>query len=411
MKAKNYSIGIMIGAALATAVYFIVGYKTIEKTEVDQETTHEEEHDHGHGSNMRTVDLNTAQYKNADIELGWFEMKNLSEVVNANGYTKLPPQNQADVSVFAGGLVKSIQVIEGQAVKKGDLLATIESPEFTILQQHYLMSKSNLEYLKLEYERQQNLSMADVNTKKILQKTKAELDTEQAQFNSLEKQMQLFGIKTDGPPTSTIGVRSPITGHITDVKINIGTAVEVGKPLFSIVDNSEIHLDLLVYEKDLPKVKEGQNVRFVLTNQSNKEINGTIFNIGKSFENESKTVAVHAHIHDKGADLIPGMYVNALIDIDVNSVRTLPEKAVVQAEGRDFIFIYKPEAEGNHGHSHGNNKHEFTRVEVKKGASQLGYVEVTPVQKITEGYKIVVNGAYYLQSHLQKSESGGEHAH
>src|SRR5690606_16324832 len=97
-------------------------------------------------SNIKEVELNEAQFKAANIELGTFSLKNLSEVINANGYTKLPPQNQADVSVHTTGIVKSILIEEGQYVKKGQTIITIESPEFTKLQEAYLTSKSNLEF-------------------------------------------------------------------------------------------------------------------------------------------------------------------------------------------------------------------------------------------------------------------------
>lgn len=403
MKMKQY---IIIGIAIiGTAAITWFSAKGWGDSEV--ETTEEQHEDHAHGPKGKIVELNKAQFNNAGIEFGGFEKKNLSEVVNANGYTKLPPQNQADVSVFTTGLVKSIKVIEGQEVKKGQVLATVESPEFTKMQQEYLESKSNLEYLKLEYDRQLKLSNADVNAKKILEKTKSDLEIEEARYNSLEKQLGLFRINGDGGTVTSIPVLAPISGHITDVFVNIGTSVEMGKPLFSIVDNSEMHVDLLVYEKDLFKVEEGQNVRFVLTNQSNKEINGTIFNVGKSFESETKTVAVHAHIEDKDKELIPGMYVNALIDVGSNEVKTLPEEAVVQAEGRMFIFVLQEEELKDGKVTH----YVFRRVEVNTGPSQLGSVQITPVQKIKKGEKIVINGAYYLQSHLQKGEGGGGHHH
>jgi cobalt-zinc-cadmium efflux system membrane fusion protein len=413
MKNQKYIIGIVIGMALMALLYFAYTAFTGAGTTqvVDEHADQADDHDdhHGHG---KTVELNSSQYDNAGIELGWFEKKNMSEVIHANGYTKLPPQNQADVSVFTTGLVKTIKVIEGQEVKKGSVLAYIESPEFTILQQEYLVSKSNLDFLKLEYDRQVTLSAENVNAKKVLEKTKAELEAEQARYNSLKKQLAVFKINGDGGTISTIPIIAPIGGHITEIYVNIGSSVEVGKPLFSIMDNSEMHVDLLVYEQDLPKVKEGQTVHFVLTNQSNKEIEGTVFNVGKSFENETKTVAVHAHIKNKDAALIPGMYVNALIDIGSNKVKTLPESAIVQAEGRTFIFLYEKENDEEHeGHDHGPAKTTFSRIEVKTGPSQLGYIQVTPLEKIHQGDKIVLSGAYYLQSHLQKSESGGEHSH
>lgn len=341
-----------------------------------------------------------------------------------NGYTKLPPQNQADVSVHLTGIVKSINVIEGQSVKKGQVLATIESPEFAKLQEAYQTSKSNLEFLTLEYDRQKTLSEENVNSKKIFQKTKADFETEKARLSSLKQQLSLLNLNGNNNSGSIMPIIAPISGYITEINIKIGSNAEVGKPLLSIVDNSQLHVDLLVYEKDLQKVKPGQNIRFVLTNQDNTEIKGKVFNVGKAFENETKSVAVHADIINKSQTLIPGMYVNALIDVGARDVQALPLDAVVKAEGREFIFILEEGHEeeshdSEEGHSHEDgHKHEeagkmyhFQRIEVKTGTSQLGYVQVSVLQKIDANARIVLKGAYYVQSHLLKSEGGGGHQH
>lgn len=413
-----------------------------EEAKAPEAEAKEEAHEEG---NVKEVELNEAQYSSAGIALGGFTPKNLSEVINANGYTKLPPQNQADVSVFVSGIVKSIAVIEGQNVRKGQVIATVESPEFTRLQQEYLTSKSNLDFLKLEYERQRILSEEEVSAKKIFQKTKAEYDIEKARFASLGKQLQTMNINPGRGAVATVPVVAPISGSITEVNIKIGSTVTPGQPLVNIVDNSQLHVDLLVYEKDLQKVKTGQKVRFVLTNQDNTEIMGKIFSVGKAFENETKSVAVHADIANDKQQLIPGMYVNALIDVGANTVNALPVDAVVKAEGREFIFILeevkeeKDSHDAKEGHSHNDghshetevahdeqkgHKHDdghehkesgksyhFQRIEVKTGTAQLGFVQVTPVQELPADAKIVVKGAYYIQSHLLKSEGGGGHEH
>lgn len=371
------------------------------------------------------VELNQAQYDAAAIELGTFSMKNLSEVVHANGYTKLPPQNQADVSVFVSGIVKSIAVIEGQAVRKGQVISRIESPEFTRIQQDYLTSRSNLAFLKLEYERQRVLSEEEVSARKVFEKTRAEYEVEKARFASLGEQLRTMNIDPGRGPVSTVPVVAPISGSITEVNIRIGTNVTPGTPLVNIVDNSQLHVDLLVYEKDLHKVKTGQDVRFVLTNQNNTEIKGTIFSVGKAFENETKSVAVHADIANEKQQLIPGMYVNALIDVGAHTVAALPVDAVVKAEGKEFIFLLessyekKPSAKEDHdGHDHdpvpaketAGKTYRFRRIEVKTGSAQLGYVQVTPLQDIGDA-QLVLKGAYYIQSHLLKSGGEGGHAH
>lgn len=434
MKKSNIIYVTIAVAAIALILYFSLrhsdtdGHDHSEGEKPKTEAAHAEGEEANAGS--KEVELNEAQFKSSAIELGTFVPKNLSEVINANGYTKLPPQNQADVSVFTAGIVKSIAVVEGQQISKGQVLAVIESPEFAKLHEEYQTSKSNLEFLTLEFERQKTLSEQEVNSKKTFQKTKADYQVEKARFASLKRQLALLNINPNGAPTASVPVLAPISGSITEINIKIGSNVEAGKPLLGIVDNSKLHVDLLVYEKDLNKVKAGQNVRFVLTNQDNSEIMGKIFSVGKSFETETKSVAVHATITNDRQKLIPGQYVNGLIDIGANTVNALPVEAIVKAEGREFIFILEEghneeasketahdEKEG-HDHEDGDKHAEqegktyhFQRIEVKTGTVQLGFVQVNLLQKIDADAKIVLKGAYYIQSHLLKSEGGGGHEH
>ncbi len=391
----------------------------------DPEHIHEEGDEHDHPETEEVVEkvsatinkevaLNQAQYDASKIVLGTFSDKNLSAVINANGYTKLPPQNQADVSVFANAIVKQISIIEGQKVQKGQTLAVLESPEFAKLQEAYLTSKSNLDFLKLEYKRQEILNDEDINSRKVFQKAKAEYDVEVSKQQSLLRQLQLLNINPNGSISSSVAVKAPISGYITEIYIKIGSTVEPGKSLMSIVDNSKLHLDLLVYEKDLNKVEVGQNVRFMLTNQGNEEITGKIFNVGKAFESNTKSVAVHATISNDNQKLIPGMYVNALIDIGSKETEALPAEAIVKADGREFIFILEDmiaEEKSADGNIVKEKEFHFQRIEVKSGTSQLGFVQVTLLQDIPKDAQIVLSGAYYIQSHLIKNDGGGGHAH
>jgi len=421
---KTNILYIILGLAAAVTIgyYLPKGSKTVEKENHAEEETHEHTITE---SAIKEVELNEAQYNASDITLGTFTMKNLSDVVNANGYTKSPPQNQADISVHLSGVVKSINVIEGQYVKKGQLLATLESPEYARLQEAYLTSKSNLEFLTLEYDRQKTLSEENVNSKKVFQRTKSDFEIEKARFSSLQKQLSILNLGSGKNAASSMPVIASISGYVTEVNVKIGSNAEVGKPLFNIVDNSKLHVDLLVYEKDLNKVKAGQSIRFTLTNQDNTEIKGRVFNVSQSFENDTKSVAVHADISNGSQALIPGMYVNALIDVGTREVEALPVDAIVKADGREFIFVLEEGHSGEHaeesdneseGHEHKETVHagktfHFQRIEVKTGTVQLGYVQITLLQEIDKDAKIVLKGAYYIQSHLLKSEGGGGHEH
>ena len=397
MKKSTIIITVLVFIVISLLLYLSFGHK------------HEEAHNHesetvASHSDENEVHLNEAQFKAAEIVLGTFTKKNLNEVVASNGYTKLPPQNFADASLHSSGIVNSILVEEGQKVHKGQVVATIESPEFAKLKEAYLHSKSNLAYLKADFERQKTLNEEAVNAKKTFQKAQSDYEIESARFASLEKQLNLLHISLNESSTATVPVLAPISGFVTEINIRMGSAISAEASLLNIVDNSKLHVDLLVYEKDLYKIQKGQKVRFILTNQNQNEVIGTVFSIGKAFENDTKAVAVHAEINNKDEKLISGMYVNALIDLGSNSVFALPLESVVKADGRSFIFVLEPtETE--------NKEYHFKRIEVKEGASQLGFVQVDVLQKLDKNAQIALKGAYYIQSHLTKNQGGGGHAH
>lgn len=369
--------------------------KATEDTAVEQEADHDHEE-----SSSKEVELNSAQMKAAGIVMGQLEDKNLSDVIKVNGQTELPPQNQADVTTFLSGTITQILVNIGDRVNKGQVLAVADSPEYIKLQEDYQISKNNLEYLELEYKRQQTLRAENVNSEKTYQKTKSELNIEKSRYQSLTNQLSLVGAGS----SRTLKIVAPISGNVSAIPIRIGTNMVNGQTLFSIVDNSKIHLDLKIYEKDLPYVHEGQKVSFNLTNINKAEVTATIFSIGKAFEPGTKTVIAHANIEQVPDNLIPGLYVNALIDVGTNTVKALPNEAIVKADGREFIFIAE-EGEAHEAHFH------YKRVEVKTGVKELGFTQVDIIEKVPANYSIVTQGAYYLQSHLIKNEGGGGHSH
>jgi multidrug efflux pump subunit AcrA (membrane-fusion protein) len=235
---------------------------------------------------------------------------------------------------------------------------------------------------------------------------------------------------------TSLAVTSPINGTVSNVFAKIGSYVDVSSPVIEIVDNSLLHLDLQVFEKDLPLVKVGQLINFQLTNNPDKTYTAKVFTIGSSFENDSKTIAVHSTVVGSKVGLIDGMNITGMIG--VKNVRTpaVPNDAIVEADGKYYIFVEtnkKPEEheEGHddHGHAHdeGEAKHahkneqeagqhgeeqakniNFEKIEIQKGVSALGYTAITPVTEVPAGTKIVVKGAFFI--HAKMSNTGG-HEH
>jgi len=373
------------------------------------EEIHEEE------KSQTEIALTESQYKTVGIETGFVENRNLNKIIKANGYTTVPPQNSAEVSTLIGGTVKDIYVLEGTFVNKGKVLATIQNLEVIEMQEDYHSASANVEYLQLEYNRQKTLSDENVNPRKVFQEVKAKLAAERARAQAAKNKLEALHVSTKGS-SSLVPIVAPINGYVGKINIAKGAFSNTGVSLFEVVDNSQMHLDLNVYEKDLGSISVGQVIDFVLTNQSNKSIKGKIFGINKSFSNESKTVAVHAKIDPADAKgLIPGMYVSANINITNATVPALPKDAVVRNADKYFVFI-KEEADSEEKHNHTEGEKEeshekeihFKAVEVIPGTTDLGFTEVKFVDKIASDAKIVTKGAFYL---LSAMKGGGEHEH
>ncbi|MFB9080815.1 efflux RND transporter periplasmic adaptor subunit [Flavobacterium procerum] len=373
------------------------------------EESHEEE------KSSTEVALTASQYKTVGIETGFVEDRNLNKIIKANGYTTVPPQNSAEVSTLIGGTIKDIYVLEGTFVNKGKVLATIQNLEVIEMQEEYQSATANVEYLQLEYNRQKTLSEENVNPRKTFQEVKAKLAAEKARAQAAKNKLDALHVSTKGT-ISVVPIVSPINGYVGKINIAKGAFANTGVSLFEVVDNSQMHLDLNVYEKDLGSISIGQVIDFVLTNQSNKSIKGKIFGINKSFSNESKTVAVHAKIEPADAKgLIPGMYVSANINITNTTVPALPKDAVVRNADKYFVFIQEERhAEEKHEHKKGEKEetHEeeihFKAVEVIPGTTDLGFTEIKFVDKTNSDAKIVTKGAFYL---LSAMKGGGEHTH
>jgi len=373
--------------AVSTSLFLISCSSKTEEVKQDEQTTI---------SNV--VELTTDQYKTANIELGKIEMKKLCGTVKANGKLDVPPQNMVSVSAPLGGFVKNTELLQGMKVTKGQVIAVMEHPDYIQMQQEYLDGKSQLEYLEAEYKRQQELSKDNVNAQKTLQQSKAQYLSMQAKVNGLKSKLNLIGINPDklsnGEIQNTVTIVAPITGYVTKVHVNIGLYVNPNDVMFEIVDTEHLHAELTVFEKDITKIQINQKVRFTLANES-KERFATLYLIGREISSD-RTVRIHCHLDTEDTQLLPGMFLKAYIETGTNEVTALPEKSVVDFEGKKFIYINKFTA---------NGIYQFEMIEVKIGLNELGYIEIalpTSFDKTTT--KIVVNGAYDLLSKMKNSE-------
>lgn len=353
------------------------------------------------------VMLSEKQIETMGIQLGLVEKKNLTNLVKANGFIILPPQQKANVSTFIGGVVKSVNVIAGDQVKKGQTLALLQSPEYIQLQEDYLKAKSNLAFLEKDYARQKEMLGDSATSEKLVQQAQNNYNATRATVLSLQNKLKLLGISANdldnGNMAAAISVASPITGYVQKVNVNVGKFADPALVMFEIVNSHQLFIDLQVYEQDLDKIKAGQKVLLSLPNQNAPIGEATIYAIDKSLDSATKSITVHAKITKNGnADLIPGIYVNASIQTGDNTVTAVPDAAIYKEGQTENIFILsKIKNEGQ------NKKYFFSAKEVKTGVSNAGFTEVTFLENILPNAQIVTKGTYYIVSEKNKG-AGGE---
>ncbi|HQS22858.1 MAG: efflux transporter periplasmic adaptor subunit [Sphingobacteriia bacterium 24-36-13] len=348
----------------------------------------------------KQIIFTSEQYRLAGIATGAVEMRNLSNIIKLNGVIDVEPQSSAIVSAPLGGYLKTAGLLPGQAVRKGEVLATIENPQFVNMQQDYLESKGRLQYLEQEYKRQQKLREEDVNSAKTFQQVASEYKVMQARISGLEQNLALAGISRSslrsGKITRTANLYAPISGYIKTSNVSIGKYANPTDVLFELINKDDIHLALDALEKDLGKIQVGQTVKFSSANENNFNRTAKIFLVGKS-TGDDRIIPVHCHIekqHENG--LLPGMYVKAWIETGTEKQYAVPSEAIVQLEGKDYLIVQTGQS---------STGYTFQLEEIKKGTEQEGYTAVTLPQDMNiEKTKVVVKNAYAILSALKNSE-------
>ncbi len=389
------------------------------KEEHDHEGEHNHdypgEHNHDHGEegeegeegHEEEVHFSEKQFQSMGMITDTLPLRNVGSYVEASGRLEVPPQNEAAVTAIIGANVSSIEVIEGDKVSKGQVLAYISHPDLIKLQTAYINSWNQLQYMEQDYQRQKKLYEEKVGSGKEFQKTKANFHSMMGAVKGHEAQLKLIGLNVDkiqrGEIYELVPVLSPLQGHIRLVEVKTGQFVQPQTEMFEIVNIDHIHADFMVFEKDMYKVKEGQKVKFFVESMKRKELEATIYSVGKSFEENPKAIHIHADIENKEGLLIPGTYVRGRIMVENDQSFALPEAGLVREGDKHFIFTAKKEMDD------GVTEWAFKPVEVIAGTNDNGWVEVKLLNPLQAGTNVAWNNAYYLLAEMKKGEA--EHSH
>ena len=318
------------------------------------------------------ISVTKSQFENGHMVLGNVVDYQFNEVVKANGFIDVPPQNKASISTFMGGFVKNTPLLIGDKVKKGQLVLTLENTEYVELQQQYMEVAEQLSYLKSEYERQQTLFNEKITSEKNFLKAESTYKSTLAHFNGLHEKLRMMNINPtsveQGNISSTINLYSPISGYVTKVNVSNGSYISSQDEVLEIVNTDHIHLELSVFEKDIMKIKKGQIITFKVPESSGELFKAEVHLVGTSIDESTRTIKVHAHIEDEEKTrFIKGMFIEAEIITDAKTAKALPKDAVYNFNDSYFTLVLKDLKD---------EIYTFNKTEVKAGKQVEDFIEV-----------------------------------
>lgn len=337
------------------------------------------------------INISKAQFKDNQFETGTIQEMDFPEVVRSNGRIDVPPQNRASISSLMGGYIKNINLLEGQKVSRGQFLVSLENTEFVELQQDYMDVAGQLNYLQAEYERQQTMLEENITSRKNFLKAESDYNRALSAKKGLDKKLQMLNIDPakveSGEVTPSVNIYSPINGNVSNVSVSPGNFVTPTDRIMEIIDPEKIHLELVIFEKDIRKIKEGQKILFNTPEASEKDFVAEVGYIGKTIDQQTRNVRIHGHLPDSiASEFTVGMFVEARIITENIQKPGLPEEAVVEQDGEYFVLVLEEEDEQNYS---------FRKQEVNVGKTYEGKMGLENVENL-ENETILLNGAFNL---------------
>lgn len=335
------------------------------------------------------IKITQAQFDQIGMALGTLQEKEFPVIVKATGMIDVPPENRSVVNATMGGYIKTLPLLIGDVVRKGQALLSIENPEFVTLQQQYMEVSGQLDYLKSEYGRQKTLYDENITSQKSYLKAESDYKTAQAKYDGLRKQLTMIDISPNdveaGTITTITTLFAPISGSVTQVNVSKGSYVAPATPILEIIDNDHIHLELSVFEKDIMKIKKGQDIAFKIPEASSDTFEAEVHLVGASI-GEGRTIKVHGHLKDEEENnFLTGMFVEANMVSGTTVAKGLPSESIVNADDKDYVLVLDKEMDGDY---------YFKQIEVKVRESYEGYTALDTKNDFKATDRFLVKGAF-----------------
>ncbi|WP_437723524.1 efflux RND transporter periplasmic adaptor subunit [Sorangium sp. So ce861] len=367
-----------------------------------------EERAHGHGEHEEgaheegKVKLSPEALNNARLKILTAGPGKVADTVSLPGEVALNAETLAHVTPRVSGTAREVRKQLGDTVKKGDVLAILDSREFAELQRELLTAKERLELAEANFNREEALWKEKIAAEKEYLASKQALAEAKIEHRSAAQKLQASSGAGSGAKGGAYALIAPIDGTIIEKHINIGEVLKDDTQAFVVADLSTIWVNVTVYAKDLARVRAGQRAR-VRAEGIEEPAEGEIAYVGPVVGEQTRSATARVVLKNPGAAWRPGLFVTAAVAVaEVDAPVVVSYDGLQRVEGKDVVFVQEGDAfearaikPGRYGKAPGEQGAEL--VEVLDG--------------IAAGERYVGKNSFILKAELGKSEAGHDHAH
>lgn len=317
------------------------------------------------------------------------EARTGAEDVTLQGELAVDERNYAEVGVPVPARAMRLLAAPGDAVRAGQLLVELQSPELGRLRAEYVSAQARATLAEIALKRKRDLAAERIVPQREVQEAEAEAAEVQAALRGASAALTALGVSPSSSDAATFGLRSPIAGTVIERNIVRGQMVEPATPAFRIANVATLWLTVHAFERDAVRITKGAAARLSFSALPGEQFNGVVGLVGGQVSKESRTVPVRIDVRNQGGVLRPGMSGSAAVPVGAatNQVLTVPVAALQRVRNEWCVFLPK----------------DASTFEIRKiGRGRDLGAEVEVLSGLRAGEKIVVEGAFLLKSQAEK---------
>ncbi len=383
----------------------------------DEKQAHEEHDDHegekgdGHDDHEggdehgeEIVRLSKAELEEFGIEFAVAESGELKRSVALPGEIVVNADRMAHIVPRVSGVISKVTKNLGDKVRSGEVMAVLESRELSDAKAEYLAAHERLALAEVNFAREDRLRKKKVsseedylNAKQALAEVRIELRSTKQKLHALGfSKAYLAELLNNRDTTFTqYKITAPFSGTVIEKHVTLGEVVKDDAEIFIVADLNTVWVNLSVYQKDLPFIREGEKVLVVIGHGTPK-MEGVISYVGPIVGEKTRTALARVVLPNKDGNLRPGLFISGEIEVEGGMANVIAPKAALQTfEDRDVIFV-----ETDKG---------FEPKPITIGRKNRTHVEI--ISGLSAGQKYVSKGAFTLKAELSKGAFGSGHSH